>query len=71
MSAQDRTQIKYQTYLRQEENGRSVVTLHNTDIVTFDEENIILNTGGWSTATTKARMNFVSDKYGSPRGYAG
>ena len=63
MTAQDRTKIKHNTYLSQDENGRYVVTLYNTDIVTFDKDNIILNTGGWSTATTKARMNFISEEY--------
>jgi hypothetical protein len=63
MNAQDRIKIKYETYLRQDENGRYVVTLHQTDIVTYDEDSITLNTGGWKTATTKARMNFVSEEY--------
>lgn len=36
---------------------RKVIRLHETDIVTFRGDKIILNNGGWETTTTKARMN--------------
>lgn len=39
-----------------EKNDR-VIRLHRTDILTFTAEGVILNTGGWRTATTKARMS--------------
>ena len=39
------------------------VTYHNTKVVSFDHENIILNTGGWKTPTTKIRMNQTSNEY--------
>ena len=40
-----------------------VVMYWNTDIVKFNNERIILNTGGWSTATTKRRMNQTSEQF--------
>lgn len=37
------------------------VRLHDTDIVTYHADGrIVLKTGGWKTATTKARMNEFS-----------
>ena len=41
-----------------------VVMYWNTDIVKFNNERIILNTGGWSTVTTKLRMNQASNQFG-------
>ena len=39
-------------------NGDRVIRLHHTDIVTFKENgDIVLNTGGWKTVTTKDRIN--------------
>ena len=39
-------------------NGDKAIRLHNTDIVTFKNSgDIILNTGGWKTSTTKNRIN--------------
>ena len=37
--------------------GSSAIRLHKTDIVTFIDGVIILDTNGWETVTTKARMN--------------
>ena len=47
--------------------GDSVaIRLHSTDVVTFTTDNkVILDTGGWSTVTTKARMNqYLPTGYG-------
>ena len=44
--------------------NRTVVTLHRTDIVDYDAEEIRLDTGGWNTATTRTRMNQVSNQEG-------
>lgn len=41
-----------------------VVTLHSTDVVVVDTDTITLNTNGWKSATTKARMNQASNQYG-------
>jgi len=46
------------------ENGLTRVTLYHTDVVTFDDKEIILDTGGYETLTTKDRMNSTSEKYG-------
>lgn len=48
------------------ENGTTVVTYHSTPIVTFDGKRVILNTGGWFTATTKTRMNQAACQFGLP-----
>ena len=40
------------------------VTLHATDVVTFDSESVILRTAGWYTVTTKRRMNEASEHFG-------
>jgi hypothetical protein len=40
------------------EDGRRIIRLHHTDILTFHPDgNITLNSGGWQSLTTKARMN--------------
>lgn len=39
------------------------VKYHTTDVVSFDNEKIILNTGGWFTNTTKKRMNQASEQF--------
>ena len=51
------------TTVRQEE-GCTVVRLHNTDIVRFSDDFIWLNTDGWASATTKRRMNQASESFG-------
>ena len=38
-------------------DGSKAVRLHNTDILTERNGYITLNTGGWDTRTTRARMN--------------
>lgn len=39
-------------------DGRTVIRLHQTDIVTtMPNGDIVLNTGGWQTVTTKERLN--------------
>ena len=43
--------------------GTTFVTYHSTDVVSFNREEIILNTGGWFTATTKTRMNQASNQF--------
>ena len=43
-------------------NGITSVVLHSTEIVRITETEIVLDSGGWKTVTTKARMNSVSDE---------
>ena len=50
--------VKNNTRLTTYTDGRRVLTLHQTDIITWTPDSkIILNTGGWHTTTTKSRMN--------------
>jgi len=42
------------------ENDFMVVQYHNTEVVKWDDSKIILNSGGWKTVTTKARINQAS-----------
>lgn len=46
------------------EQGVGRVTYHDTDVVVWNEKIVTLNTGGWRTATTKARMNQTSNQFG-------
>ena len=39
------------------------VVFHNTVVAKFDNETIVLNTGGWETPTTKKRMNQTSEQF--------
>jgi hypothetical protein len=43
--------------------GKTKVIYHQTAVVTFNDNQIILNTGGWFTATTKTRMNQTSEQF--------
>ena len=44
--------------------ARMAVVLHGTTVVSWDETTVTLNSGGWRTVTTKARMNQASNEYG-------
>lgn len=43
--------------------GMMVVRLHSTDVVKFDADSIVLNTGGYNTVTTRRRMNEASKQF--------
>lgn len=45
-------------------DGTTRVTYHETDVVTFNADKIVLDTGGWQTVTTKTRMNQASNEFG-------
>jgi hypothetical protein len=55
---------KLNTTINVDSQGITRVTLYKTQIVSFSDEVIILNHGGWQTSTTKNRMNQVSFVYG-------
>jgi hypothetical protein len=40
-----------------------MVTYHNTIVVKVSDDEIVLNSGGWQTSTTKRRMNQASLQY--------
>jgi len=44
-------------------DGVGRVILHGTEVVYWDEKVIRLNSGGWKTITTKARMTQASNEY--------
>ena len=46
------------------ENGTTHVRYHYTDVVSFNEDTIVLRSGGWQTVTTKARMNQTANQFG-------
>jgi len=46
------------------ENGTTTVKYHNTDVVSFDSNFVVLDSGGWQTVTTKLRMNQASNQFG-------
>jgi hypothetical protein len=45
------------------EDGYTKVRYHSTDVVVFNQDEIILNSGGWNTVTTKLRMNQASSEF--------
>lgn len=45
------------------ENGFTVIRYHSTDVVKFNQHEIVLNHGGWQTNTTKNRMNQTSNQF--------
>jgi len=54
----DSKRIGNNTYEYNDKAGNKYIRLHMTDIITFlDSGNIVLNSGGWQTETTKARIN--------------
>ena len=40
------------------------VTYHNTNVISFTDKIIVLNTGGYRTQTTKRRMNQAANQFG-------
>lgn len=43
--------------------GTTFVKYHWTNVVSFNEDTITLNTGGFETNTTKTRMNQTSNQF--------
>lgn len=39
------------------------IRYHDTDVVRFSPDEVILDTGGWFTATTKSRMNQAANQF--------
>ena len=61
LGSRDSRKLENNTYLKRFPSGDIVVRLHNTDIVTFKPDgDIVLNSGGWRTVTTKDRLNKFS-----------
>lgn len=64
-----RKKLTHNTYLHETQDGVAV-KLHNTDIVTIHrDDTYTLNSGGWQTVTTKARINeFSPARLGQDKG---
>lgn len=54
----------YKTKVNENEKGQIEIIYHQTAVVTYNFEQIILNTGGWWTRSTKTRMNQASEALG-------
>lgn len=61
---QTHTVGKHATTVSTGDDGKTRVTYHATDVVVFDADTIVLDTGGWFTVTTKLRMNQASSQLG-------
>lgn len=44
------------------------VTYQKTAIVRFNDSEVILDSGGWETVTTKRKMNQAANQFGLPYG---
>jgi hypothetical protein len=53
----------YKTRVLADEENKTRVFFHDTPVVSFNEETIELNTGGWWTRSTKVRMNQASQEF--------
>ena len=42
----------------------TIVKYHHTDVVKFNHQEIVLNSNGWQTYTTKVRMNQTANQFG-------
>ena len=58
LGARDSRKVGNNTYLKKLGDGSIALRLHATDILTFfPDGHTVAKTGGWKTATTKARLN--------------
>ena len=53
----------HKTTVYTDEQGVTRVVYYDTAVVTFDDAEIILNTGDWWTRSTKGRMNRASEHF--------
>lgn len=51
------------TTINTDSSGITWVTYHYTPVVAFNDRWILLQTDGWQTATTKARMNQAANQF--------
>lgn len=54
---------KTATSVREDSKGWTHVRYHDTDVVSFNADWLIVRTGGWFTNTTKSRINEASDVF--------
>ena len=53
----------HKTSIFTDEFGYTNIVYHSTQVVRFNDKEIILNTGGFKTSTTKTRMNQASMQF--------
>lgn len=53
----------YKTSIRRNKGGQTKVVYYKTAVVTFTDDQIWLDTGGWWTRTTRVRMNQASRQF--------
>lgn len=53
----------HKTLIYTDDEGYVCVKYHSTDVVKYNNDYIILNTGGYNTNTTKTRMNQASYQF--------
>ena len=44
-------------------DGYTCIRYHSTEVVRFNTDEIVLDSGGWHTVTTKLRMNQASNMF--------
>lgn len=50
--------LMHNTVVRfEEEDDTYIIRYHNTDIITYYEDHILIDVDGWETVTTKVRLN--------------
>ena len=54
----------HKTAIYQTEQHMTAVRYHQTEVVQFDQNLIVLHSGGWQSVTTKLRMNQTSNQFG-------
>lgn len=61
LGTRDGRKIKNNTYLQRRGDDAIAVMLHSTDVVTYERNGrVTIKTGGWSTNTTRDRINGFS-----------
>jgi len=53
----------HKTTIFTDDSGFINVVYHSTPVVKFNDQKIILDTGGWYSNTTKLRMNQASNQF--------
>ena len=53
----------HKTSIYHTDYGDTVVQYPNTQVVRFNADEIVLDSGGWQTVTTKLRMNQASNQF--------
>lgn len=58
-----RKQIGKKSTMVYADEGLTKIRYHDTDVVSFNDKKVVLNSGYWYTSTTKRRMNQASNYF--------